>query len=219
MSICMCPHIGIDGVYSSEHKQAVSTFLNSLSADGKLAESNWNLLSLLDMVNAGNDLSTIESTIPFRGGSCPRSMRCCGMCTRQCQTRCVQDCLHRLYMWKQLVDNTPEDEREQIPLSIRYIVNQKFESHAHLSLLVGEILSRNRNPLVDQYMKDAHLYHTENPYKIDYSPRVASDENGKRIVNPETGELVVLYWPQSGLCPYCLPKITHDRRYMQVCPR
>lgn len=32
---------------------------------------------------------------------------------------------------------------------------------------------------------------------------------GKPIADPETGRLEVLYWPQSGLCPFCLP----DRSY------
>lgn len=216
MSLCVCPHIGLDGIDSGEHKKAVSTFLQSISSDGFYADSNWSLLSLIDLYQAGNDLRTIEDTIPFRGGTCSRTMKCCGICTRRCKTRCVHDCLHRLYMWKKLVENTPEDELEQIPISIRFIVNQRFESHAQLSWVVGDILSRSCNTVVDQYMKDAQLFHTENPYKLDYSPQLAVDPaTGKRIVNPATGELTVLEWPKSGLCPYCLPKITHDRRYQK----
>lgn len=211
MSICNCPTVGMDGIYDAEQKRAVDQFLKSLAPDGALAHSDWSLLSLTDMAEAGNDLETIRSSVPFRGGACSRSMRCCGVCTRQCTHRCVQDCLHRLFIWTKMVETMPED---RVPLSLKLIVNQKFESHEQLSWVVGEILSRNTNSSLKEYMEAEGLRPEENPYKMDYSPQVDVDPStGKRRVNPNTGELVIRTWPSSGLCPYCLPNVTHDRRF------
>ena len=213
MSICNCPIVGIDGIKDSKQKQLVAGFLESLAPDGTYAKANWNLLSLVDMVKAGNDIRTISEVVPFRGGPCGRSMRCCGVCTRQCKQRCVHDCLHRLFMWNKLVESTPSTEREKIPLNIRLIVNQKFESHEHLSWVVGEILSQSTNSSLKAYMKHESLRPEENPYKIDYAPQVELDpETGKRICDPSTGELRIAEWPKTGLCPFCLPNVTIDGR-------
>lgn len=213
MSVCNCPIVGIDGIEDSKQKQLVAGFLKSLAPDGKLAESDWCLLSLADMAKAGNDVQTISEVVPFRGGPCARSMRCCGVCTRQCKQRCVQDCLHRLFMWKKLVESTPSTEREKLPLNLRLIVNQKFESHEQLSWVVGEILSQSTNSTLKEYMKDESLRSEENPYKIDYAPQVEVDPNtGKRRCDPATGELIIAEWPKTGLCPHCLPAVTIDGR-------
>ena len=209
MSVCNCPVVGIDGIEDSKQKQRVASFLNGLGDD----VTQWSLLSLTDLARAGNDLQTISDTIPFRGGPCPRSIRCCGMCSRQCYTRCVQDCLHRLFMWRKLVESTPSTEREKLPLSFRLIVHQKFESHSQMSWCVGEILSRKTNSILKEYMKNASLRPEENPYKIDYAPQVEVDPHtGKRKCDPLTGELCIMEWPRTGLCPFCLPNVTIDGR-------
>lgn len=212
MSICMSPHVGIDGIEDSKQKELVANFLKGLSANGDYAKSNWNLMTLKDIADAGNSLKDITDTIPFRGGTCQRTRRCCGDCVRQCYTRCVQDCLHRLWVWNKTVESAPEDERERIPLAIRLIVNQKFESHQQMSWCVGEILSRKTNVQLKEYMERAGLTDWSHPYRNDYGPTVALDpKTGKRIVNPITGEIKLLKWPESGLCPYCLPNVTIDR--------
>lgn len=214
MSTCMCSIVGIDGIEDSKQKHMVARFLESLAPDGKYAQSGWSFLSLIDMARAGNDLQTIKEVIPFRGGPCARSMKCCGACSRQCRQRCVQDCLHRLYLWHKLVENTPETEYDSIPLSIRLIVNQKFTSHEHMSWVIGEILSQHTNSKLKEYMQNAELRPEENPYKTDYAAQVEVDPStGRRVVNPSTGQLHILEWPQTGLCPYCLPEVTVDRRY------
>lgn len=213
MSVCNCPYVGVDGPEDYKQKQLVAGFLKGLTSDGKLAKSNWSLLSLLQMAQVGNSMTDICSSVPFRGGACSRSMRCCGMCTRQCKTRCVQDCLHRLYMWNKLVESTPSTEREKLPLNIRLIVNQSFESHEHLSWVVGDILSQNTNKKLKAHMVQEGLRPEENPYKIDYAPSVEIDfATGKRKCDPVTGELSILAWPKSGLCPFCLPSVTVDGR-------
>lgn len=216
MSLCMSPHVGLDGPESPEHKQFVARFLKGLAPDGHYAGSNWNLMSLTDMADAGNTLADIEQVVPFRGGQCARTRRCCGDCVRQCYYRCVQDCLHRLWVWKQMVDSAPEAERDKIPLAVRLIVNQKFESHQQLSWCVGEILSRKTNAQLKAYMEHAGLNNSTHPYRNDYGPTVELDPaTGRRMVNPTTGEIKLLKWPKSGLCPYCLPNVTIDRHYIK----
>ena len=113
MSLCMSPHVGLDGPEAPEHKQFVARFLKGLAPDGHYAGTGWNLMSLKDMVDAGNRLADVEALVPFRGGQCPRTRRCCGDCVRQCYIRCVQDCLHRLWVWNKMVESTPEEERER----------------------------------------------------------------------------------------------------------
>lgn len=202
MSICCCPDT------PKSELQAMQK--------GLLQDAEWHLLSLQDMYRAGNTLQDITGVIPFRGGVCPRTMRCCGVCTRKCYHRCIQDCLHRLYMWRKLVENTPESERDQIPLNIRMIVTQQFESAEDLSWVVSEIIAQCANTKLKEYMNSENLRPEENPYKIDYAPQVAIDPHtGKRIVNRDTGELQIRNWPESGLCPFCLPESTVDRRYLK----
>lgn len=173
----------------------------------------WNLLSLQDMYACGNDLAIISEVVPFRSEECRRSKRCCGVCTRRCYARCLQDSLHRLYMWRKLVETTPKDEQESIPLGIRMIVKKDFDNHRELSWAVGEILSQSSNTTVKEYMQDAKLRPEENPYKVDYAPQVAiSPVDGRRMADPVTGALHIMEWPETGLCPYCLPEVTVDRR-------
>lgn len=174
----------------------------------------WNFLSLQEMYLAGNDLEQIEEVIPFRSEECQRSRRCCGVCTRKCKYRCVQDSLHRVAMWRMLVESTPSTELQNLPLGIRLIARRHFDTPEELSLNVGEILSRSSNTKVKEYMENENLRSEENPYKIDYAPQTALDpRTGRRIVNLTTGDIDIIPWPKSGLCPYCLPNNTIDRRY------
>lgn len=195
MSTCVCPAIP-----KEKYDSLVKLFVN---------DKSWDLLKLQDMYNAGNTLKDIMEVIPFRNDECTRSKRCCGVCTRQCHSRCMQDCLNRLYMWRMMVATTPED---RVPLAIRMIVKQDFETLYDLSWCVGDIVSRNANAELKKYMVDNNMYPGENPYKLDYSPRVDIDEKtGKRKVDPVSGAIHYLDWPKSGLCPFCLPKVIIDR--------
>lgn len=215
MSKCICPTVGIDGMHDARQKEFVAGFLKGLAEDGQYGKCDWNLLSLQGIYNNYQSLQPIKELVPFRGGACDRTRRCCGDCVRQCYTRCVQDCLHRLWLWNQMVENTPEAERNRIPLAIRLIVNQKFESHAHMSWCVGEILNQTKNTALGVYMKDAGLTGSSqaHPYRNNYAAAEELDpKTGRRVVNPTTFEIKLREWPESGLCPYCIPNVTIDRR-------
>ena len=211
MSLCICPEMGIDGMYDPGQVKFVSGFLKGLAEDGCYAKSDWSLLSLQDIYKRFGSMQIIEETVPFRGGACSRTRKCCGECTRSCSKRCVQDCLHRLYMWNKMVQATPEHERDQLPLALRLIVNQKFESHQQLALCVGEILSQHTNTELAKYMEAHGISQWLHPYRNDYSPSAVLDPaTGRRKVNPENGEIQYRNWPETGLCPYCLPKVMID---------
>lgn len=165
------------------------------------------------MYNAGNSLEDIVRVVPFRNDECTRTNKCCGVCTRRCHSRCIQDCLNRLYMWRMLVATTPKEDQEKLLLAIRMIAKQDFETLYDLSWCVGDILSRNTNSAINQYMTENSMYPYEHPYKLDYAPRIDIDEStGKRKADPVSGQIKYLKWPQSGLCPFCLPKHVIDRR-------
>lgn len=201
MSVCICPVCDGGGITSPQQKKAVDAFLRNLGWPAKLlSECGWSLYELRVMAEKGNTLESIQEVVPFRGGPCTRTTRCCSVCTRRCNHRCIQDCLTRLYMWSQIVNNTPESERGRLPLNMRMIVAQKFDSWEQLSFAVGEMISKKTNPALRGYS------YAEHPQKFNYEPVIEIDEcTGKRRVNPITGELHILKWPKSGLCPYCLP--------------
>lgn len=201
MGVCVCPKFS-----NKQYDQMVQTFIHS---------KDWDLLQLQRMYNSGNSIQDIVQVVPFRNNECTRSSHCCGECTRRCHSRCMQDCLNRLYMWRTMVVTTPADRYEQIPLAIRMIVKQEFETLYDLSWCVGDIISRSYNSVLGNYMREQMMYPSENPYKLDYAPMAELDETtGKQKVDPKTGLLHYLEWPKSGLCPFCLPKTTINRRYV-----
>lgn len=206
MSVCICPVTDGGGIKSPQQRATVEQFLRNLGwPDKLLSETDWSLYSVKAMGEAGNTLESIQQVVPFRGGPCNRTSRCCSVCTRRCNQRCIQDCLTRLYMWSQIVKNTPESEREKLPLNIRMIVVQRFDSWEQLSCAVGEMISKNYNPALRGFTYEEH------PQKLNYEPAIEIDpSSGKRRVNPVTGELSILKWPKTGLCPYCLPDTTVD---------
>lgn len=191
MSVCTC-----EVLHESEQRRLVSAFLQSNTDE-------WNLLALKDMYESGNTLDDIRQTVPFRGYECTRVRVCCSECTRVCKYRCIQDSLNRLYMLRKTYEG-----REDAPLAVKMMLKQNFRTAEELAVTIGDYISTGRNPKVAQYVKETGV----NPYKMSYEPRYRLDEEGNRIVNSTTGEISVLDWPETGLCPYCRPSVTIDRR-------
>lgn len=214
MSYCNCPQV------PREQQEAL------LESFIKGAGTDWNLLKLQELYQVykqADPSMTVEafkqeisSTIPFRGGPCSRSLKCCAMCTRQCRTRCIQDCYNRVHMWRTMLSSTPE---EQQPLALKLAVASvdAAKDLETISWVVGDVLSRKTNSSLREYMKNAGLRPEENPYKLDYAPQCEvsiSEKTGKSIKKtaPGTGEVLIRHWPSSGLCPFCLPAITTKRK-------
>lgn len=205
MSICICPSTTPD-----EQSKLIESFIQYL----KEHNYDWTLLNLQDMCKGWDDIeefkTNIATVLPFRGGQCTRTFKCCSQCTRKCATRCIQDCMTRVYMWRRY----PVKNK-----ALEYIIAtvESADDLATISYAVGDFISRNSNPLLAEYMDKQGLRHEENPYKMDYAPQFeykTDPTSGRRSKIPikATNTFKILHWPQTGLCPFCLPSNMMFRR-------
>lgn len=169
-----------------------------------------------------------HSHIPFRYSKCSYGkMVCCGCCMRECNHRCAQDVMTRVYlMCAPLLNCTDEVEKqkryEQCDLSTKMLYRELLSDHPRFEVLrnvVNLYISRRCSPVV----KEAESTGV-NPYKLSYAPVIAYETrlvklpNGEvstrevKVLDPTTGKAKVYEWPQSGLCPFCIPRGTVDRR-------
>ena len=162
-----------------------------------------------------------NSHVPFRYQGCPRNMlRCCGCCTRVCNKRCPQDVLNRAYLACAFVleNPTPENlQRAELPVRMLYAeLTSETPRYFAIAAMVTELLSPHLNKQLERTMEEVYG-NEDNPYKFDYAAAIEYEEyvhkrpDGleeirlRKKADPETGNVSVLYWPRSGMCPYCLP--------------
>lgn len=172
------------------------------------------------------------SPLLYRAAGCNRARRCCCTCTKLCEHRCLHDCFVRLWLWKRELDSlgvatSPaqlsqpaqpaqpgEDTRvgntRLVSAASPYFATQcavlnVYTSYRQLSQVIGSTVSARMNT----YIREAQARGGTNLNAMDYSMQLKLNAKGKPIADPDTGKLEVLYWPQSGLCPFCLP----DRSY------
>lgn len=238
MSICSCP-TRPDNEGPKARKARINTlrvFLEHLvRRDWKDMPNNGNGLlnwNLNDLIPKGQPKlappkEELLTTVPFRNSRerCNVSLRCCGVCTRKCTQRCIQDCLTRMYMWARI----PEESQS---LAVKMLLRQAEDWAqslkstegcnvdalcGNISWVIGNMLSRKTNTEIENYMNENGLQVYQNPLKMDYSPRVIEEvdeetQRYKRKVDPETGDIMYMNWPESGMCPFCLPAIQKDLR-------
>lgn len=164
------------------------------------------------------------SPLLYRAAGCNRARRCCCTCTKLCAHRCLHDCFVRLWLWKRELDSLgvatspaqlsqPSERGESarlVPAASPYFATQcavlnVYTSYKQLSQVIGSTVSARMNT----HVREAQARGGTNLNAMDYSMQLKLNAKGKPIADPETGRLEVLYWPQSGLCPFCLP----DRSY------
>lgn len=164
------------------------------------------------------------SPLLYRAAGCNRARRCCCTCTKLCAHRCLHDCFVRLWLWKRELDSLgvatspaqlsqPSERGESarlVPAASPYFATQcavlnVYTSYKQLSQVIGSTVSARMNT----YIREAQARGGTNLNAMDYSMQLKLSAKGKPIADPDTGRLEVLYWPQSGLCPFCLP----DRSY------
>ena len=167
------------------------------------------------------------SPLLYRAAGCNRARRCCCTCTKLCAHRCLHDCFVRLWLWKRELDSLgvatspaqlsqPSERGEEdgsarlVSAASPYFATQcavlnVYTSYRQLSQVIGSTVSARMNT----YIREAQARGGTNLNAMDYSMQLKLNAKGKPIADPETGKLEVLYWPQSGLCPFCLP----DRSY------
>ena len=167
------------------------------------------------------------SPLLYRAAGCNRARRCCCTCTKLCEHRCLHDCFVRLWLWKRELDSLgvatspaqlsqPAQPSERsgsarlVSAASPYFATQcavlnVYTSYKQLSQVIGSTVSARMNT----YIREAQARGGTNLNAMDYSMQLKLNAKGKPIADPDTGKLEVLYWPQSGLCPFCLP----DRSY------
>lgn len=164
------------------------------------------------------------SPLLYRAAGCNRARRCCCTCTKLCAHRCLHDCFVRLWLWKRELDSlgvaTSPAQLSQpterggntrlVSAASPYFATQcavlnVYTSYRQLSQVIGSTVSARMNT----YVREAQARGGTNLNSMDYSMQLKLNAKGKPIADPETGKLEVLHWPQSGLCPFCLP----DRSY------
>lgn len=172
-----------------------------------------------------------ESHVPFRYEGCPRgSLACCCSCTRLCNHRCPQDVMHRAYLFcGNLLEARGTEEwlerfqRADTATQLLYMeLISKSPRYFAIASMVTEMSTPIFNKKLEKYIQDTG--NVENPHKIDYAPVIVMEEkfitlpNGqvdvqwRKKVDPETGNVAIIPWPGSGMCPYCLPTGLVDRR-------
>ena len=173
------------------------------------------------------------SPLLYRAAGCNRARRCCCTCTKLCDHRCLHDCFVRLWLWKRELDSLgvatspaqlnhsaqlaqlaqPDEQggsARLVSAASPYFATQcavlnVYTSYKQLSQVIGSAVSARMNT----YIREAQARGGTNLNAMDYSMQLKLNAKGKPIADPDTGRLEVLYWPQSGLCPFCLP----DRSY------
>ena len=169
-------------------------------------------------------LGEAGSPLLYRVTGCNRARRCCCTCTKLCAHRCLHDCFVRLWLWKRELDSLGiaaqpaqaaqlgEKERNTrlVSAASPYFATQcavlnVYTSYKQLTQVIGSTVSARMNT----YIREAQARGGTNLNAMDYSMQLKLNAKGKPIADPDTGRLEVLYWPQSGLCPFCLP----DRSY------
>ena len=145
--------------------------------------------------------------IPFRSDRCESAFTsCCGGCTIVgCPRRCPQDVVYRAYLmcgnilWAQ-GEEAKAQRFEQSPLPAR--------------MMYLELTSEHPRYFAVKAMVDESLCADS---QLDYSPQMEYEEHFdskkgewkiRPKVDPETGDILFLRWPKSGVCPYCLPRVT-----------
>lgn len=165
-----------------------------------------------------------DSQIPFRWRGCPYGhMVCCGSCTHKCTQRCPQDVLMRAYMICAHIFNAPTESDKTQRLSkastAAQMLYSELTSNNPKYFIVAEtinelIMSGSTGPVKGEVYE-----RKDNPYRHDYAPIIEHEtipgtpEATRKKVDVETGEVAVMHWPRSGLCPFCLPiGLTNRRR-------
>lgn len=174
----------------------------------------------------GRELEPGEAGSPllYRAAGCNRARRCCCTCTKLCAHRCLHDCFVRLWLWKRELVSLgiatspvqaaqpaqPNGSTRLVSAASPYFATQcavlnVYTSYKQLSQVIGSTISARMNT----HIREARDRGGTNLNSMDYSMQLKLNAKGKPIADPDTGKLEVLYWPQSGLCPFCLP----DRSY------
>ena len=160
----------------------------------------------------------LDSHIPFRFRLCPfGSMACCGYCQKRCTKRCPQDVMFRARVLTAGV--TPETMPKQT-YAIQCLYKELHPAdgeivYAHVHDLVNDIVYQLGKEGKD---KDHEEYRLDYAPEFEYTERLIRRPNGEeeirisKKVDPKTGNISIVHWPRSGVCPFCWPTHVVDQR-------
>lgn len=157
--------------------------------------------------------------VPFKLKICRSGMACCGICTRRCDYRCVQDVIHKLYM-KAACIYTGALAFEDADIASREAYKALTNPNTNYETLVdivNSIYVKAGGKLSEENRCNRDLSHDDlDRYMYEYAPIALARPNAAgamlRERNPETGEVLLLEWPETGLCPFCIPRTTYIRK-------
>lgn len=221
------------------NNKCVFFFLESESLLKPFVYDNAMKLMLYDKVytldklkeEASSDISTsqmlLKQKYPFRVRFCKYSgIKCCGSCTLTCNERCVQDIYTKLGIY--LIEHCSRPYVENITQcdyltrSIYNLLTNTDSTYDQLVAMVNQIIGVRQNATIKNKVTALGLNAKEkremNVWRFDYAPQPEYYEIGStgkmmRKVDKQTGKIQFRDWPDTGLCPYCLPKVTIDRHY------
>lgn len=187
----------------------VDAYLRECASKAKNTGEYTNLLSLKRLGYTDDITARLEIDIkrPFRLStrkSCVSS--CCGICTKKCNRRCIQDCLHKL--WIEALSNSKYSEMAMQILTDEQTTKETIVDATN-SIFAGEVHPRREGY---EFRDDA----TPNMLRFRYEPVTLYEEHPERPAhrrrfNPETGQVLYISWPNSGLCPFCMPRVLQSR--------
>lgn len=170
---------------------------------------------------------SLKTLLPFRIKFCKFSgVKCCGTCTLTCNERCVQDAYTKLGIYltshckKPFKDNIKTCD--YLTQSVYNLLVNPCATYEQLVAMVNQVIGVRQNFQIKNRMRELGVRGQEqrrmSVWRLDYAPQPQYYEVGKtgklmRKVDKATGKILFMDWPTTGLCPYCLPKVTVDRHY------
>lgn len=157
----------------------------------------------------------LVGSLPGRTSPCSRGMnRCCGVCTKICNDRCMYDIASRIQMY--LLQSPDPDSA--MYRTVVDTMNNRETTYLQFCGLINQMVSGYFNASKRKELRKNGII--ENPNKLNYSPRLEYEINERTgkvspKANRETGQVCVVEWPNSGLCPFCLP--TNSARHKLKC--
>lgn len=186
----------LDGFVALHAGENFSDYMKGLFQKGKSDELN---------------RTELQEVIPTKGKACGYFGNCCGWCTRTCHQRCVVDILLRCYMLYISAKNVSEDQRDSVQRNIISTIEDPDVTYHSLNMLISSIIDTTKNTELNRRIVE----YGQNPYKFDYSPTVlweqVSEKKWLRKWNKETGDIEYIHWPESGMCPFCIPRVNFRR--------
>lgn len=191
---------------------------NELAQGGRL--HTLGNLSPLACDSIDKSRETFKTYLPFRIKFCKYSgIKCCGTCTLSCRERCVQDIYTKLGIYLESHCKRPFKDNiktcDYLTQSIYNLLTNPCATYEQLVAMVNQVIGVRQNSQIKNHMKEQRRMDV---WRLDYAPQPQYYEVGKtgklmRKVDKATGKILFMDWPATGLCPYCLPKVTVDRHY------